>query len=45
LFYDEYLLVEAQIPIFNVHNEELTNMTNISKLEQDPTVDKGGNCQ
>jgi hypothetical protein len=38
-------LSETIILISTVHNEELINMTHISKLEQDSTVDKGGNDQ
>jgi hypothetical protein len=38
-------LSEIIILISTVHNEELINMTHISKLEQDSTVDKGGNDQ
>jgi hypothetical protein len=34
---------ESLISIFTIHNEELINMTHISKIEQDPTMDKGNN--
>jgi hypothetical protein len=38
-------LSKSRIQISTVHNEELTNITNISKFEQDPTVDNGRNGQ
>jgi hypothetical protein len=38
------ILLESLIPISIIHNEELINMTHISNIEQDPTVDKVENC-
>ena len=38
-------LLESLIPISTIENKDLLNMTNISKTEQDPTVDERVNRQ
>jgi hypothetical protein len=37
--------LESLIPISTIENKDLLNMTNISKTEQDPTVDERVNRQ
>jgi hypothetical protein len=38
-------LLKSLIPISTIHNEKLINITHVSNIEQDPTVEKGENCQ